>query len=447
MINPQTEKTTSIHWQIIISALVLFIATLYLVSVPQQSDFIKIIVAVGVAFAGYTYLSFYTNIKTRQIFALGVVIRIGILSLFPNLSDDIYRFVWDGQLTSQGVNPYGYLPSNIISELEGSYWQHLFSNMNSTNYYTIYPPFTQLIFYISTWAGDNIWWSSFIIKTCFFAAEIFTFYGLIRLLVSLNKKTTLVSIYFLNPLIMTEGMGNLHFEIIMISFLVWGIYYTMFKNKIALGALLIALSIATKLLPLMFLPFFLFKMSNKDRIRFFSAGLLFILLAFLPIILGLDFANFGSSIDLYFQKFEFNAGIYYLLRYIGKLWSGYNLIQYIGPLLGIIAVLLIVKKAYSSLEYNLQHFMNFAFFSFLVYLLLATTVHPWYLAIPVMFSVFVRFRFAVVWSFLIMLSYINYSYDPYFENLWVVGLEYILVFGMIGYEVLYSINRTRMTRI
>jgi len=446
LINSQIEKINSIHWQII-SAFVLFMGTLYLVSVPQQSDFTKIIVAAAIAFIGYTYLSFYTNIKTRQIFALGVVIRIGILFFFPNLSDDIYRFVWDGQLTYQGVNPYGYLPSNIISELEGPYWQHLFSNMNSPNYYTIYPPFTQLIFYISTWAGNNIWWSSFIIKICFLTAEIFTFYGLIRLLNVLNKKTTLVSIYFLNPLIMVEGMGNLHFEIIMISFLVWGIYYTLFKNKIVLGALLIALSIASKLLPLMFLPYFLFKMSSKDKIRFFSAGLLFTVLAFLPIIIGLDFANFASSIDLYFQKFEFNAGLYYLFRYIGKLWSGYNLIQYIGPLLGFIAVLLIIKKAYTSIVYHLQHFMNFAFFSFSVYLLLATTVHPWYLAVPILFSVFVRFRFAVLWSFLIMLSYINYSYDPYFENLWVIGLEYILVFGMIGYEVLYSINRTRMTRI
>ena len=439
MTNLSTAKNASKYMKII-SALVLFISTIYLVSIPQQSDFIKIMLAGGAAFAGYSYLSFYSKIKPREILVLGIGIRIGILFFFPNLSDDIYRFVWDGQLISQGVNPYGYLPSDIISKMEGSYWQHLYSNMNSPDYFTIYPPITQLLFYVSTWANENIWWSSFIIKVCFFIAEIFTFHGLIRLLLSLKKSASLVAIYFLNPLIMVEGLGNLHFEIIMISLLIWGIYHTITKKKIVIGALFFALSIASKLLPLMFLPYFLFKMSSKYKIRFFTAGILFTFLAFLPIILGLDFANFGSSIDLYFQKFEFNAGIYYLLRYLGQLWSGYNLIHYIGPLLGITAVFLIVKKAYASSEYSLQNFLDFAFFSFTAYLLLATTVHPWYLATPIMLSVFVRFRFAIVWSFLIMLSYINYSYDPYFENLWVIASEYILVFGMIAYEVLHSGN-------
>lgn len=417
-----------------IGAIVLSIATFYLAYVPQQSDFIKIIVSASFAFAGYTYLSFFSKVPLKYILALGVIIRVGILFAFPNLSDDIYRFVWDGQLTANGINPYGYLPSDSITDMDGSYWQKLFLNMNSPDYYTIYPPFTQFIFYISTLSGENIWLSCFIIKVCFLLAEVFTFFGIRRLLESLNKNTSFTALYFLNPLILVEGLGNLHFEIIMISFLVWAIYYTMIKEKIAIGALLFTLSIASKLLPLMFLPYFIFKLSGAKRIIFFASGLIFIICAFLPIILGLDFANFGSSIDLYFQKFEFNAGIYYLMRYLGQLWSGYNLIHYIGPLLGITAMLLILRKAHSSSEYSLLHFLEFAFYSFCVYLLLATTVHPWYLATPVMLSVFVRFRFAIIWSLLILFSYINYSYDPYFESLWIVGLEYGLVIGMIGYE-------------
>ena len=428
----------------VLSAIVLSVATLWISFIPTQSDFFEIIFAGGIAFASYTYLSFFSSTKTRHILVLGLIIRIGLIFPFPNLSDDIYRFVWDGQLSAQGMNPYGYLPSDIISDMDGLYWQELFSNMNSPGYFTIYPPVTQFIFYISTFAGEHIWWSAFTIKISFLLAEVFTFIGIVRLLEHLKKKTSLVAIYFLNPLIMIEGMGNLHFEIIMVSFLVWAIYYTVIKEKIAIGAFFFALSIASKLLPLMFLPYFLFKLNGINRLKFFAFGLIFLLLSFLPIIIGLDFANFGSSIDLYFQKFEFNAGIYYLMRHLGQLWSGYNLIHYLGPLLGVTAVLLILKKAYSTIEYSLQQFLDFAFFSFCAYLLLATTVHPWYLVIPVMLSVFVRFRFAVVWSFLIMLSYINYSYDPYFENLWIVGLEYMLVFGMIGYELMHS--RTSVLR-
>ena len=172
-----------------------------------------------------------------------------------------------------------------------------------------------------------------------------TFLGILKILQSQKRIQSLSIIYFLNPLILVEGMVNLHCEIIMIAFLIWGIYYIFIKKSIGLGALLFTLSIASKLLPIMFLPFFFFGLKRKERIRFFTIGLICMGIAFSPIIFGLDFQNFGSSIDLYFQKFEFNGGIYYLLRYLGKLWSGYNLIHYLGPLLGLGALCLITRKA------------------------------------------------------------------------------------------------------
>lgn len=417
---------------LILSSLVLIFAVSYLGFIPAQSHFSEIILFASVAFGAYYFLAFRSVISISQILVVGVVVRVVLLFAFPNLSDDIYRFVWDGELTANGMNPYGYLPSDIVSRDINGLSQSLFGNMNSPDYYTIYPPFAQLVFYVSTLAGENIMLSAIIIKLIFIIAEIFTFFGLTRLLEYLGKNKSLVAIYFLNPLILVEGMGNLHFEILMVSFLVWAIYFMFQKDNLVLGALFFTLSIATKLLPLMFLPYFLFQLDGRKRLRFFLFGTMFLLLSFLPIILGLDFANFGSSIDLYFQKFEFNGGIYYALRFLGRLLFGYNLISYIGPGLGLIAIYLIMKKAKSVEKYNLENFVYFAFFAFCTYLFLATTVHPWYLMIPVFLSVFVQWKFALLWSFLIFLTYINYSYQPYQENLWIVSLEYLLVFGMLG---------------
>jgi len=35
-----------------------------------------------------------------------------------------------------------------------------------------------------------------------------------------------------------------------------------------------------------------------------------------------------------------------------------------------------------------------------------------------------------------MLTYVNYSFDAYREVLWVVAIEYLLVLGMLAYEIL-----------
>ena len=422
------------NWVQGISIVGLILATLYLGYVPEQSDFYKILPAASIGFASYFFLIKNKLSGIKLVFWIGFFVRAALLFSFPNLSDDIYRFIWDGELTAQGLNPYGYLPSELVKAQHPGLSMELFDRMNSPDYYTIYPPLTQLIFYISTWFNDSIFVSSFIIKAIFLVAEIFTFRGILAILNALNLDERLSAIYFLNPLIIVEGIGNLHFEIIMIPFLIWSLYHIFVKSNLFLGALLFALSIATKLLPLMFLPFFLFGLESKARLRFFLFGFGFTVLAFLPIAFGLDLQNFASSIDLYFQKFEFNGSIYYVLRYLGKLISGYNLIFYIGPILGLISLGLIVRKAYLQHSYSLASFIEFAFYSFVVYLFLATTIHPWYLCIPILLSVFVRWRFALLWSLLILFTYINYMNPVYAENLGIVALEYVLVFGCLIYE-------------
>ena len=70
-------------------------------------------------------------------------------------------------------------------------------------------------------------------------------------------------------------------------------------------------------------------------------------------------------------------------------------------------------------------------FAVTAYLLLSTTVHPWYLAIPLVLSVFTEMKYVIVWSVVVMLSYYAYSNPEYQENLWLVALEYLTVFGIM----------------
>jgi hypothetical protein len=69
------------------------------------------------------------------------------------------------------------------------------------------------------------------------------------------------------------------------------------------------------------------------------------------------------------------------------------------------------------------------------YYALATTIHPWYLTLLVGLAVFSRFRYPLVWGGLAVLSYAAYRTSAYTENLWLVALEYVLTFGVLGLEI------------
>ena len=131
--------------------------------------------------------------------------------------------------------------------------------------------------------------------------------------------------------------------------------------------------------------------------------------------------------DLYFRKFEFNASFYFVLRWIGYQFSGYNLIKYIGPILGLVVVFLNVNKARTLTSYSLASFMKYALFGWTLYLLFSTTVHPWYVISLLFFTLFLNVRFTMLWSYLIFMTYVNYSGLVYSENYWFVFFEYLIL--------------------
>ncbi len=69
------------------------------------------------------------------------------------------------------------------------------------------------------------------------------------------------------------------------------------------------------------------------------------------------------------------------------------------------------------------------------YFLMSTTVHPWYVATPLLLCVFTRYRFPLVWSATVMLSYAAYGADGFKENLWLVAIEYVVVIVFFIWEV------------
>ncbi|MEM1322104.1 MAG: glycosyltransferase 87 family protein [Bacteroidota bacterium] len=401
----------------------------------EQSDFPYIISMYALFFVAYIFI--YKK-ATRQdgwfFIGLGIVLRASLLFGIPNLSDDIYRFVWDGRLLLNGINPFDHLPSYYIEQatMPEGITQNLYDQLNSPNYFTIYPPVCQAVFALSCWVfPHSILGSAILMKLFVFACEVGSLLLLVRLLPPFRSQSEgppprEVLLYALNPLIIIELCGNLHFEGPMIFFLLLALWCLQ-RQRYDWSAVAMALSIASKLLPLIFLPFLIQRLGWKKSLRYFIIVGALLLLFFLPLASGAFLANFGNSLDLYFRKFEFNASLYYLLRWVGFQLSGYNLIAFIGPGLALLVFINILVKAWREQNPHLSSLPLMMLFAICLYLSCTTTVHPWYASLPIVLCLFTRFRFPVLWSGLIVLTYINYSYAEYFENLWIVGIEYGLV--------------------
>ena len=312
----------------------------------------------------------------------------------------------------------------------------LFSQLNSPDYYSVYPPINQGMYYLSFKLGGAGLGFVIVLKCLFLIVEGIGMYYATLLLTRLDLALTRGAWYYLNPLVIIEGMGNLHIEVVAVTGIVLTLYYLCRQQYIRAGAAY-AVAIACKIVPLLIAPILALNSAIKRRKQFIIATVLGVALAFSPLVWMGEATQFGHSLDLYFRKFEFNGSLYYALRFIGYKLEGYNLIASIGPAMSIIVVVTIFYLVYARRQMSPSTWVRListALMGWTIYLLLSTTVHPWYIIPPLFLAICTPYRFLFLWSFLIMLTYINYSYATYHENLWVVALEYFIVGGMMIYE-------------
>jgi hypothetical protein len=422
---PKGGQKQQLYW-LIAAFLLSLVSYHFLLYLTNRQDFLPVLLLFMVLSSVYLLLM---RLEGEQIlyWALGaaVLLRLSLLLAIPELSDDFYRFIWDGRLLSQGISPFTETPSKLMEDPKFSQLlinQQLYHGMNSRDYFTIYPPIAQWIFVIAAKLfPESIIGNLVVMRLFIILAELGSIMLIMRILKEHGLSANKVLVYAWNPLVVIELTGNLHFEAIMIFFLLLAIYcFQLNKWKWSAGAL--AASIATKLIPLIFLPLLIFRMPWKKVAGYWALCGIIVLAFFLTIWSPELAENMRSSLSLYFQKFEFNASIYYLVREIGFAVKGYNIIQEAGLYLALTTFLIIlVFSWYSHVSMSWPKAMLWAL---MVYLLMSTTVHPWYITPLVALAVFTDYRFPIVWSILVIISYSGYSETGFTENIYLVIAEY-----------------------
>lgn len=408
----------------------------------ERENFQYLAIFFGTGFALYFF--FVVTVSDRKetdiLLWISLVFRLIFIVAVPSLSDDYFRFIWDGKLFVNGFNPYLFIPSEIINTdlaKTAGLTQELYDGLNSPNYYTVYPPINQLIFSLGGFFSKFGMLAGIVaVRVPIIIAEFFILKYIKRLLKLLHLPHHYVLWYALNPLVIVELSGNLHFEGMMMLCLLVGVCWLM-QNKWKGAAVWWAMAISLKLIPVLFLPVLIKRLGIVKSVWFYSVTALVLAFTFLPFLDQKLIEHIFSSVDLYFRNFEFNASIYYVIRWLGFKTVGYNIIQKLGPILSI-ATFVLVMMVYFYKNKSWEDVFKKMLFAYTIYLLLATTIHPWYVINLVLLSVFVQnYRFAIIWSVMVLLSYSAYMSESYAENMVLIALEYIVVIGWLGLELFW----------
>ena len=337
------------------------------------------------------------------LFAVGF--RLVLLFLPPSLSDDSYRYIWDGLVQVHGFNPYQCQPEDpALADLQD---EPVYDLLNSPSYYTVYPPVSQLVFAFGALFYDGDWMTSYYaIKLVLVLSEI-----LAVLLLARMVESRWLMLYAWNPLVLLETAGQAHTESLLLLLLLLVVY----AAKVGWGgraSALLAVAGWVKLYPFVLFPF----LWRRFGWRAVWPGIIVALALAIPYAAAFVPGNIRTSLDLYARLFEFNAGLYYGIKEVFLFFTGADWSKQIGPALRL--MFLIGLPVVYAFDTRFKWPLARAFLVTIgLYLLLATTVHPWYLLSLLLLATLLG-RAAWHWYWLGLFSigtYLLYVGGPYWE--------------------------------
>ena len=375
-----------------------------------------------------------TDGPDRLWWATAIAARVLLIAALPNLSDDVYRFVWDGRLTAMGMDPFAATPDQVwatATPAARAALTDVYGPMNSRGFHTVYPPLLQAWFaWGAAWFPTSLAGHVAAMKAVLVAADLAT----LALLHDLAHRWQLPRwspwLYGLHPLVILELAGNLHTEVFAILGIVAALG-ALDRARPGLAGLALSLAVGTKLLPLILVPFVLRRLSPAGRVRFLATLTAATALPFLAMMDAQALAHMGTSLRLYTAYFEWNGLVFRLVKQLtGSQATGTAL----ALLTGLLLMLAVLKDRGTTPRDLAIRWLG----ALTVYQLLATTVHPWYLTPLLALAALGPYRFPHLWGALIPLTYVAYWRPGIQESSVVLALEYGLVLPYLAYEVLIA---------
>lgn len=396
------------------------------------------------------YLHFFwsrTFFPPELILIFAVIFRLTFLFSEPVLSDDIYRYIWDGTVANHGINPYRYAPES--DNLKGIRDEAIYPQVNHKTVHTIYPPLLQYIFQIITFISPSV----FAMKFALLLFDIGVMFLILMILKFLDRSLGWIAVYAWNPLVIMEFSGSGHTDVIGIFFLLLSLYLAIKARSIWAGALL-GFSFLAKFTGLIVFPFF-----EDIRSRWKTVGLA------MAAVLSVIFLGYSAFLEAgpylnkglaeYATTWEFNSSWYSLTyHYVqeffgippaGETFFGIetnNQARTAAKLTMIAAGFLIfagvfihhVRKSYEGQKENI---LKASFILIGSMMLLSPTLHPWYIIWVIPFLCIFPNPAWILFTGLIFLSYAVLR-EYHTSGVWQESLEIRLWEYIPFYIILFS---------
>jgi SAM-dependent methyltransferase len=305
------------------------------------------------------------------VLGLALLLRALVFPLTPVLSDDGFRYVWDGMVQAEGINPYRIVPSDpALAPFHG---EPIHGALNSAHYYSVYPPLSQLVFAVGGAVYPLGWRASwYAVKLLVALAEV----GGLLLLSRMVRARALV-LYAWSPLVVVEAAGQGHTDALAVPLLLLGVLAIRRRRGALAGAALAAAG-WVKLLPFVLVPLAL----KRGGWRVLVGAAALSALVVVPYAAPYVVPHVRVSLGLYVQLFEFNAGPYYVLKGLLALATGADWSKALGPAL-VVPFLASLAAVYAAHARGRLGLVSAFALGLGLFFACATTVHPWYL-LPVL---------------------------------------------------------------
>jgi alpha-1,6-mannosyltransferase len=301
-----------------------------------------------------------SKIQTISVLLIFFLIKIFFISVEPIGSDDYYRYLWDGKVQANGINPYIYAPDDhtlipLHSEL-------LPEKVSYPKIRTIYFPVSQFLFTLAYIAsGENATG----LKIILLFAELLLLISLYYLFKRFSIELKYILVYAVLPLVFFQFFIDAHVDLTGAALMIASVTLYFYDKKF-LSYILLGLSISVKPTGLLLIPF-LFQNEQKvlNKLKLVFIPIFVFILTFLPYVFT---ATPYESIINFTAKWTFNGMIYNILDIF--LSNNLTIRLICGILFLIVFIFLFLSKISSLKKIYLSLFLLMIF---------SPVVHPWYL--------------------------------------------------------------------